>query len=37
MNNDLFPKVKKSINDLIDDEEGIFQEVNLLLLGQLSC
>lgn len=37
MNNDLFPKVKKSISDLIDDEEGISLEVNLLLLDQLLC
>ena len=28
MSNELFPKVKKSINDLIDDEEGNIPEEN---------
>ena len=33
MNNDLFPKVKKSINDLIDDEEGNIPRSKLVVIG----
>lgn len=33
MNNDLFPKVKKSISDLIDDEEGNILRSKLVVIG----
>lgn len=33
MNNDLFPKVKKLINDLIDDEEGNIPRSKLVVIG----
>ena len=33
MSNELFPKVKKSINDLIDDEEGNIPRSKLVVIG----